>query len=130
VSGIVLAEAVMDRLRERHPGYHEASYLFVLAALQFTIERVGEPRHISGRELCEGARDLALARWGPLARSVLDYWGIRSTRDLGELVFALIECGVLVRREEDSMEDFEGLFDFEESFDKHYPWAAPDGLGM
>jgi uncharacterized repeat protein (TIGR04138 family) len=129
MSEIVLAESIMERLRERYPAYHDTAYLFVLSALQFTIERMGEPRHISGRELSEGARDLALARWGPLARSVLEYWGIRSTRDLGEIVFALVECGVLVRREEDSKADFDELFDFRESFDEHYPWAAPDGLG-
>ena len=128
MSGIVLADAVMDRLRRRYPYYHETAYLFILSALQFTIERAGEPRHITGRELAEGCRDLALERWGPIARSVLEYWGIRSTRDLGEIVFALVDCGVLVKREEDRLADFDVIYDFEQVFEREYPWTAPGEL--
>jgi len=124
MSSILLAENVMDRLRRRNPLYHETAYLFILSALHFTIERLGEPRHISGPELSEGCRDLALQRWGLMARTVLEFWGIRSTRDLGEIVFALVELGVLVKQEEDSVESFEGVFDFEDAFDRAYPWTA------
>ena len=95
MSGILLAENVIDRLRRRYPSYHETAYLFILSALHFSIDRLGEPRHVTGRELAEGCRDLALQRWGLLARSVLEYWGITCTRDLGEIVFALVELGVL-----------------------------------
>ncbi|HET7274135.1 MAG TPA: Minf_1886 family protein [Longimicrobiaceae bacterium] len=124
MSGILLADAVMDRLRRRYPGYHETAYLFILSALHFTIERLHETRHISGRELAEGCRDLALQRWGLMARSVLQYWGIRSTSDLGAIVFALVECGVLVKQDDDSLTDFEGVYDFTEAFDAHYPWPG------
>lgn len=125
MSGIVLADAVMDRLRRRYPGYHETAYLFILSALQYTIDRLSEePRHISGRELAEGCRDLALERWGLMARSVLGYWGIHSTRDLGEIVFALVECGVLVKRDEDCLEDFHAIYDFEQVFERDYPWIT------
>ena len=123
MSGTPLAETVMDRLRQRYPCYHETAYLFILSALHFTIERVGEARHISGRELAEGCRDLAIERWGLMARSVLEYWGIRSTRDLGEIVFALVECGVLVKQEGDTLHDFELVFDFQEAFERSYPWS-------
>jgi uncharacterized repeat protein (TIGR04138 family) len=122
MGGISLADSVMDRLRRRYPSYHETAYLFILSALQFTIDRMGEPRHISGRELAEGCRDLALERWGLMARSVLEFWGIRSTRDLGEIVFALVDCGVLVKRDEDMLADFEDVFCFEDAFDRRYPW--------
>ena len=124
MSGILLADSVMDRLRQRYPCYHETAYLFILSGLHFTIERLGEARHISGRELAEGCRDLAIERWGLMARPVLDYWGIRSTRDLGAIVFALVECGVLVKQENDSLDDFDCVFDFAESFERGYPWAG------
>lgn len=124
MSGILLADSVMDRLRQRYPCYHETAYLFILSGLHFTIERLGEARHISGRELAEGCRDLAIERWGLMARSVLDYWGIRSTRDLGAIVFALVECGVLVKQDDDSMDDFEGVFEFRDAFERAYPWAG------
>lgn len=124
MTGIVLADTVMDRLRQRYPCYHETAYLFILSALHYTIERLGEARHISGRELTEGCRDLAIDRWGLMARPVLEYWGIRSTRDLGAIVFALVDCGVLVKQEEDAIGDFDDLFDFEEVFERDYPWAG------
>jgi uncharacterized repeat protein (TIGR04138 family) len=128
MSGISLADSVIDRLRQRYPCYHETAYLFILSALQFTIERIGEPRHISGREMAEGCRDLAIDRWGLMARSVLEFWGIRSTRDLGEIVFALVECGVLVKRDEDRLADFDSVFSFDAAFERHYPWSAPETL--
>ncbi len=124
MSNAIFDEEVMDRLRERHPRFHETAYLFVLSALHHVIEQLSEPRHISGRELAEGIRDLALDRFGPMARTVLEYWGVRSTRDLGDMVFALVECGVLIKQDDDSPEDFEDVFDFEEAFERDYPWGA------
>jgi uncharacterized repeat protein (TIGR04138 family) len=123
MSSIVFAEGVMDRLRERHPRFHETAYLFILSALQYVLERVPEPRHLSGAELAEGVRDLALERFGPMARTVLEYWGIHSTMDLGELVFALVDCGILIKQEDDEPEDFADVFDFEEAFERDYPWG-------
>ncbi len=114
-----------ERLRKRHPAYNETAYLFILAALHYTIERVGEARHISGRELAEGCRDLAIERFGLMARSVLEFWGIRTTRDLGEIVFALVECGVLVKQDGDCVDEFCGVFSFDEAFERNYPWCAP-----
>lgn len=125
MDGAVLAEPIMERLRKRHPAYNETAYLFILAALHYTIERVGEARHISGRELAEGCRDLAIERFGLMARSVLEFWGIRSTRDLGQIVFALVECGVLVKQDGDCVDDFCDVFCFSKAFDENYPWCAP-----
>ena len=117
-------EEVLDRLRRRNPRFHEAAYLFVLSSLHHVIDGLPEPRHISGAELAEGVRALALERFGPMARTVLEHWGVESTRDLGEIVFALVECGILIKEDEDSLEDFDGVFDFEEAFDRDYPWGA------
>lgn len=121
---MVFADEVIDRLRERYPRYHETAYFFILSSLHHVLERLGEPRHITGRELAEGARDLALQRFGPMARTVLGHWGIEQTDDLGRIVFALVECGILIKQDEDSPRDFEALFDFREAFDADYPWGA------
>ena len=117
------AEHVLDQLQEKHPRFHGKAYLFLLAALQEVMQGLNEPRHISGRELAEGVRRLALSRFGPLSKTVLQHWGIHSTEDLGDIVFALVECGVLIRQAEDSREDFRGVFDFEEAFEQNYPWS-------
>jgi uncharacterized repeat protein (TIGR04138 family) len=124
MNSIILDDDIMDRLRERHPRFQETAYVFVLSALHHVLEHMTEPRHISGRELAEGVRDLAIQRFGPMARTVLEHWGIRSTADVGELVFALVDCGILIRQDEDNPEDFQGLFDFEDAFDRNYPWGV------
>lgn len=126
----VLADPIMDRLRRQFPTYHDTAYVFVLAGLQYTISRLGESRHITGRELAEGCRDLAIDRYGLIARHVLDFWGIRSTRDFGEIVFALVECGVLVKQDDDRIADFEGVFCFQDAFEGAYPWSVPFELRL
>ncbi len=116
MSSIILDDIVLDRLRERYPQYQETVYLFVLSALHHVIEQLPEPRHITGPELAEGVRDLALARFGPLARTVLEHWGVHATEDVGQIVFALVEAGILIKQDEDELQDFVGVFDFDEAF--------------
>ena len=76
--------------------------------------------HVDGEDLCWGLRELALEHWGLLAPVVLRHWGIRSTRDFGKMVFALVEHGVLQKQAEDDVRDFEDVYDFETAFVKSY----------
>ncbi|HSL70413.1 MAG TPA: Minf_1886 family protein [Longimicrobiales bacterium] len=122
MNGIVLDDQVLNQLRERHPQFHDTAYLFVLSALHYVIERLPEPRHISGRELAEGVRDLAIERFGPMARTVLDHWGIHATADVGHIVFALVEAGILIKQDGDSLLDFADVYTFDEAFGGEYPW--------
>jgi uncharacterized repeat protein (TIGR04138 family) len=124
MGSLVLDEQVMDRLRERNPRYRETAYVFLISALHFVLQRLDETRHITGRELTEGVRDLAIDRFGPMARTVLEHWGIRDTTDVGEIVFALVECGILIKQDDDCIDDFLGVYDFEEVFERDYPWGA------
>jgi len=124
MTDVQFADEILDRLRQRNPRFHGKAYLFLLSALNSVLGRLDEPRHISGAELALGVRDLALEEYGPMARVVLGHGGIHSTDDLGDIVFALVECGLLVKREEDRREDFQDLYDFEEVFDRRYPWGG------
>jgi uncharacterized repeat protein (TIGR04138 family) len=74
-------------------------------------------RHVSGRQLCWGLRDFALERWGLMARTVLNRWRIDSTSDFGRIVFAFIEHNLMQKQPEDTLEDFEDVYDFQEAFD-------------
>jgi uncharacterized repeat protein (TIGR04138 family) len=123
---VQFADEIMDRLRERNPRFHGKAYLFLLSALHHVLKSMDQPRHITGVELATGVRDLAMHQFGPLARTVLEHWGVHSTDDLGEIVFALVEAGVLVKEDSDRLEDFQRLFDFEEAFERNYPWTAGD----
>jgi uncharacterized repeat protein (TIGR04138 family) len=102
--------------------YSLQAYLFILNALDRVVDNLLESRHVSGRELSEGCRELAVEEYGPFARTVLEYWGITSTKDFGELIFNLLDCGILTKTEEDSKEDFLDLYDFGEAFKDTFPW--------
>ena len=121
---LAFRDGVMDRIRLREPRYHEPAYLFVLSALEFSQAQLAERRHITGRELVEACRGLALQRYGVLARMVLEYWGVTSTADFGHIVFTLVDLGLLLSQASDTREDFEGIFDFHDAFDRDYPWNA------
>jgi uncharacterized repeat protein (TIGR04138 family) len=121
---VQFADEILDQLQERNPRFHTRAYFFVLASLHSVIRSLDEPRHISGGELAQGVRRLALDRYGPMARTVLEHWGIHETEDVGGVVFALVDQGVLVKQDEDSLEDFRDVFDFEEAFELNYPWEA------
>ncbi len=84
------------------------------------IRSLLENRHVDGEDLCWGLHGLAIERWGMLAPVVLRFWGIRSTRDFGEMVFALVENGLLQKQPDDRIEDFDGVYDFAEAFDGRY----------
>ena len=101
-------------------GYHEDAYTFVLEAVSFTLRDIGEKRHITGRELCEGAQKLARERFGPMAKEVLNFWGVRSTGDIGVIVFRLVDAGELSTTEGDSIDDFLDVYDFNEAFERDY----------
>ena len=122
--GDVKTPSALAGIQKRNPRYTEAAYLFVLSALHRRLSGLELPRHISGSEVAHAVRELALERFGPLARTVLEHWGVHGTSDIGEIVFALVDCGVLIKQPEDSREDFEGLFSFEEAFEDSYPWSA------
>ncbi len=125
---LAFRDGIMDQLRLIEPRFQERAYLFVLAALEHCQQRLTERRHISGRELAEACRDLALERYGVLARQVLEHWGLTRTRDFGDIVFALVDLGLLVKQPHDSRDDFEAVFDFETAFERDYPWRrVPQG---
>jgi uncharacterized repeat protein (TIGR04138 family) len=69
--------------------------------------------HVTGRALCEAVRKLALRQYGLLAATVLDHWGVRSTSDIGDIVYNLIAAGDLEKTPSDSRSDFDDVFDFE-----------------
>ena len=84
-------------------------------------------RHVSGQQLCEAMRVYAHQEYGYLAKQVLNHWGIRSTGDFGEIVFNLIEVGLMRKTPDDRREDFDDVFDFEEGFQRSFQITAADG---
>jgi uncharacterized repeat protein (TIGR04138 family) len=125
VAELAFRDGIMDRIRMREPRFDERAYLFVLTALEHFQVQLSERRHISGRELAFACRDLALERYGVMARLVLEHWGVRSTADIGDIVFTLVELELLISQPGDTREDFAGVFDFDQAFEREYPWCRP-----
>ncbi len=106
----------IQRLIDQSPQYKFEAYSFILSALHFTMTSLPKPRHITGQEFCEGIRKYAMDQFGPLAHTVLEYWGITATLDFGKLVFALVDVGLMRKTEEDSLDDFKNVYDFKTAF--------------
>ncbi|MBM4194763.1 MAG: hypothetical protein FJ202_10355 [Gemmatimonadetes bacterium] len=121
---LAFRDGVMDRIRLKEPRFHEHAYLFVLSALEYCQTKLPERRHLTGRELLDGCRALAIERYGVLARTVLEFWGVTATADIGDIVFTLVELGLLQSQPNDTREEFVDVFDFAAAFDRDYPWKA------
>jgi len=109
-------QSVVSIIR-REGRYDAHAYFFLKDSLDFTLKRVmeetgGKGRHVSGKELLEGFRDLALEQFGPMAATLMDEWGVMECRDVGNMVFLLIEEQVFGRQDSDKPEDFDSAFDF------------------
>lgn len=115
-------------IRSRASEFPEEAFEFVREGLKHTVQTMHgraehaetppeERRHVSGQQLCLGLRDLAVKRYGLLARTVLGRWGVRRTDDFGMMVYAMIDRGELRASTGDNLSDFKGVFDFTESFD-------------
>lgn len=117
-----------DAVRLRARQFPQEAYQFVREGLAHTVKTThgklpespidpsDDSRHVSGQQLCVGLKDLAVLKYGMLARTVLQHWGIRCTADFGTLVYSLIDRGELRSSPRDSIEDFKDVFDFGDAF--------------
>ena len=121
-------ENKVDLIRAKDPRYERDAYAFLREALEYTQQAIkknrGRIRHISGQELLAGIREFALEKFGPMALMMLGEWGIHNCRDFGEIVFNMVESGLLQKTEKDTREDFRQGYDFTDAFGKPY-W--PEG---
>jgi uncharacterized repeat protein (TIGR04138 family) len=119
MQAVQFEQSVLSILK-REKRFEPHAYFFLKDALDFTLKRVaeqngGQPRHVSGQELLDGFRDLALEQFGPMASTLMREWGLRQCQDVGDMVFHLIDEQVFGRQDSDRREDFSGNFDFEEA---------------
>jgi uncharacterized repeat protein (TIGR04138 family) len=130
----------LDKIAKKDPRYRRDAYVFVREALDHTLKLLKKPdreeatriaretgdeskkylAHVTGQELLEGIRALALQQYGPLAKTVLDHWGVHGCEDFGEIVFNMVEVGLLGKTATDSKADFAGRYNFDEAFVKPF----------
>lgn len=114
------ADGVLARLQAAGGRrYDERAYLFVLEAVEALQVKLEVRRHVTGAELSWAVRDLALERFGVLARTVLSHWGVGATADIGRLVYLMVEIGLLSTQPGDREEDFHEVFAMADAFEDY-----------
>lgn len=130
---------VVELICREDARFDRRAYTFVRQGLDFTVkeirkaegEKAAKSRHVNGGELARGLRTFALDQFGPLAKTVLNAWGIRETAHFGDIVFNLIDYNVFSKTENDRREDFANQYSFDEAFVSPYlpakaaPAASP-----
>ncbi len=122
----------LDELVRRDPRYAYEAYEFLFAALAHTQQMLGRvppadasaaeqhDYHVSGPELLQGVRDLALREFGLMARTVFRLWGINRTDDFGEIVFNLVEANLMSKTDQDDRADFADVYDLDQALVHDY----------
>ena len=118
----------MEEIIREDGRYAPEAYAFLHEALSQAVKVVhGEEaeesgqRHVTGPELCKAIRELAVERWGLMAKAVLNQWNIHQTVDFGNMVYLLIRHGYMRKTEEDNLDDFRDVYDFERAFEMEDP---------
>ncbi len=111
----------LTKIIEKDKRYKLEAYLFVLSAVSYTLEKLGVKRHLTGQELLKGIKGLAREKYGLMAKEVFKHWGVNETIDFGHIVFNLVAANLLRKTDEDKLEDFKDIYDFDEVFVRKYP---------
>jgi uncharacterized repeat protein (TIGR04138 family) len=118
-------DEVLEQMLAQDPRFAREAYHFTREALDFTQklisrENKGAVRHVTGQELLDGIRQFALQQYGPMTMTVLEEWGVNNSRDFGEIVFNMVESGLLAKTEKDTRDDFQHGYDFTDAFRKPF----------
>jgi uncharacterized repeat protein (TIGR04138 family) len=118
-------DEALENILAKDPRFSREAYAFVREALDFTQKLIGKEsrgtiRHITGQELLDGIRQFALQQFGPMAATVFEEWGVKNCRDFGEIVFNMVEIGLLAKTENDTRDDFQNGYDFTDAFRKPF----------
>ena len=128
--GLLVGDVIdLKQILDDAGGYSPRAYEFLRDGLSHCVQNVhgreaaergpsddDDSRHVSGQDLCLALRDYAILRYGMLSRIVLARWNIHATEDFGRIVFAMVDAGLMRKTDEDTLEDFQGVYDFDEEF--------------
>ena len=96
------------------------AYSFIMESLEHTLRGLEKPRHITADELLHGLCEHAKARYGLLAYTMLGSWGINTAKDVGVVVYNLVDARVLSKQDSDRYGDFDNGYDLKDILDEQY----------
>ena len=111
-------------------GYPIDAVLIVHDAVAHTLATAFDKgRHTTARDVCDGFLAFAHAYFHDAAEAadLLSEWKLNRSEDVGRIVWAMVNAGVLKQSPDDAPEDFDGLFtpdDVQKAFDR-----PPQSLG-
>ena len=116
---------MLEQILAQDPRFARDAYHFTREALDFTQklisrENKGNVRHVTGQELLDGIRQFALQQYGPMTVTVLEEWNVKNCRDFGDIVFNMVESGLLAKTDKDTRDDFQHGYDFTDAFRKPF----------
>lgn len=101
----------IDDFYHQNGKYAPDAYEFITDCVIRQVSDLDVPRHLSARELLQKLRTQIQSAFGFMSATVLQEWKISSASDIGEIVFDLIQLGILSASEEDQRSDFDIDFD-------------------
>ena len=119
-------QKTLDSILKDDKRFKVGAYVFVRMALDWTVKNAistnpeRRDKHVTAKEFLEGIKEFALQTFGPMSKVLFDEWGVKSCKDIGAIVFNLIDAGALRKTDDDKIEDFYDGYDFEEAFVKPF----------
>jgi uncharacterized repeat protein (TIGR04138 family) len=128
----------LHQIIKKDPRYPLEAYQFVRESLAYAAdcleldfyEELSNPnsrsrreRHLTGQQLCEAIRQYALSQFGFMAKIVLKNWGIHSTRCFGDIVYNMIQGGIMRKSEHDHRCHFDNVYQFDEVFQTQFEFC-------
>jgi uncharacterized repeat protein (TIGR04138 family) len=108
-----VAQCSIDAVMIVHDALRYASFV----AQRNSMKVVQRP--INARDVCDALREHALFYFNDQAeaKELLAEWGVKTSLDVGKVIFAMVEVGWLVAHAGDSVDQFAGLFTLDTLFD-------------
>ncbi len=132
---------IIRKICEEDETFPPMAYCFVRDSVHKALDNIvkarkqnaydeDEPPDIKGADLCRFFRDTLISRFGPCAIDVLDTWNSKQTSDFCKIIYKLISVDILGKSENDSIEDFDDVYDFTEEFVMPYKQGTTSGHGL
>ncbi len=107
---------------ETNTRFKPQAFFFIFMALARCRMTEGLSGHVTGQQLLLAFADEARSQYGPMAKTVLNHMGFHNTRDVGDLVFLMVQERLLSKTEQDNLDDFSDGYDFDQEFVERYRW--------
>ena len=125
------AQHPLFELLKRDPRFRPEAYEFVREALSYVRDILGMSgeaeeeeaqfeQHLTGQQLCEAIRLFGLDQFGLMTQVVLKNWGVTKTGDFGDIVYNLIEIGMMKKSPSDQRKDFDDVYQFDDAFREQF----------